>query len=147
MNIAVFGLGYVGVVTAGCFARDGHSIVGVDVSPGKVQEINHGRSAILERDIPEIIAAAVAAGRLRATTDSAAALADVEMAFVCVGTPSRVDGSLDTSFLERVLEQIGAALRERRSAFTLVIRSTVLPGTMRRVALPILQEAAGRGRV
>ncbi|WP_415910917.1 nucleotide sugar dehydrogenase [Oleiharenicola sp. Vm1] len=144
MKIAVFGLGYVGVVTAGCFARDGHEVIGVDVSAAKVAELNGGRSPILEKDIPEIVRAAVAQGRLSATTTPSTALEGVQMAFVCVGTPSRADGSLDTSFLERVLEQIGQSLRGRKLPLTLVIRSTVLPGTVRRVALPILEQAAGR---
>jgi GDP-mannose 6-dehydrogenase len=145
MRIAVFGLGYVGVVTAGCLARDGHTVIGVDVSAAKVDELNAGRSPILEQEIPEIVQAAVAAGRLRATTSAEAALADAEMAFVCVGTPSRADGSLETAYLERVLEQIGAVLRRRPAPLTLVVRSTVLPGTVQRVALPILSAAAGEG--
>ena len=144
MKIAVFGLGYVGVVTAGCFARDGHFVVGVDVSAAKVAELNGGRSPILERGVPEIVQAAVAQGRLSATTTPSEALAGVDMAFVCVGTPSRADGSLDTSFLERVLDQIGQAIRNRIELLTLVIRSTVLPGTVRRLALPVLAKAAGR---
>jgi GDP-mannose 6-dehydrogenase len=144
MKIAVFGLGYVGVVTAGCFARDGHVVVGVDISPAKVAELNGGRSPILERGLPEIVREAVAQGRLSATTFPAEALAAVEIAFVCVGTPSRADGSLDTTFLERVLHQIGRGLQDRKSPLTLVVRSTVLPGTVRRLALPILEHAAGR---
>ena len=144
MHIAIFGLGYVGVVTAACFARAGHRVVGVDVAVGKVAGINHGRAPIIEHGVDALIAAAVAAGRLRATVDASDGLADAEIAIVCVGTPSGRDGRLGTEFLQQVLEDIGAVVRARHKPLLIVIRSTVLPGTLRKLVLPLLEKVVGR---
>src|SRR5207302_5893371 len=107
MRVSVFGLGYVGSVSAANFAADGHHVVGVDVNPDKVAAVNAGRSPIIEPGLNELLAQAVADGRLRATTDTAAAVRDTEVSLVCVGTPSRRNGSLDLTHLERISEQIG----------------------------------------
>lgn len=145
MQISVFGLGYVGIVTAACLAQEGHQVVGVDVVLDKVESINAGQSTIVERDVDRMIAEAVAAGHLRATTDHEQAIADSELAIVCVGTPSSENGSLDTQYVERVVAQIGAALSNcRKEEFLLVSRSTVLPGTTRQLVLPTLERASGR---
>jgi GDP-mannose 6-dehydrogenase len=142
MRIAVFGMGYVGVVASACLAEMGHDVVGVDINPEKVATINEGRSPIVEERIGDLIAAMRSTGRLRATTDAADAVASSDVAFVCVGTPSAPSGALGTEYLERVAEEIGALLpRDRR--YVVVIRSTVLPGTCAGVVVPQLEKASG----
>lgn len=143
MKIAVFGLGYVGIVSAACLARDGHDVIGVDPQAAKVDLVRQGRSPIVEKHVDGLLAEAVAAGRIRATTSPAEAVASSDLAFVCVGTPSRRNGSLDTSAVERVCEEIGAAVAGRDRPYTVVIRSTILPGTMRNVVIPALTRTAG----
>ncbi len=143
MKIAVFGLGYVGIVSAACLARDGHEVIGVDPQPAKVDLVREGRSPIVEKHVDGLLAEAVSEGRIRATTSPAEAVAASDIAFVCVGTPSRKNGSLDTSAVERVCEQIGAAVAKRDRPYTIVIRSTILPGTMRNVVIPALMRTAG----
>ena len=143
-RVAVFGLGYVGSVTAACLARMGHSVIGVDVSADKVDMINAGQSPVAEARLGGLVAEQVAAGRLYATTNSACAVANTDIALVCVGTPSAADGSLNTEFLERVSEQIGAALVGRRRRYTVVVRSTMLPTTCEQIVLSSLQDASGR---
>ncbi|HKP84684.1 MAG TPA: nucleotide sugar dehydrogenase [Blastocatellia bacterium] len=145
MRISVFGLGYVGTVTAACLAAGGHKVVGVDVAPDKVESINGGRSPIIERDIDRVISKGVNEGFLRATSETEDAIAESDLAIVCVGTPSSENGSLDTQYVERVSQQIGAALsRTQKKDFLFVLRSTVLPGTTRKIVIPILEQAAGR---
>lgn len=143
MRIAVFGLGYVGVVSAACLARDGHEVVGVDPQPEKVRLVGAGETPIVEKYVGELIAEAVAAGRLRATTDPAEAVARCDMSLVCVGTPSRPNGGLDTGAVERVCEQIGAAIAAGDAPHLVVMRSTILPGTMRGLVIPTLERASG----
>jgi GDP-mannose 6-dehydrogenase len=143
-RIAVFGLGYVGCVSAACFAERGHEIVGVDVSPDKVEMVASGRTPIVEERIGELIAEVVASGSLRATTSAAEAVAATDVALVCVGTPSDASGGISTEYLERVAEQIGAAiatLEGRR--YTVVFRSTMLPGTCEDRVVPLLEQASG----
>ena len=144
MRISVFGLGYVGTVTAACLARDGHAVVGVDVSQAKVDEINAGRAPIIEPDLPEVVAAAVGNGSLRATTSAAEAVEDSQLSLICVGTPSNDNGSLNLTYVKRVCENIGHALARLDRPHTVVVRSTVLPGTTRSELLPVLETAAGR---
>src|SRR5882672_1891187 len=144
MKLSVFGLGYVGAVSAGCLAQDGHEVIGVDVEPKKVGLINAGRSPIIEEDIGQIIQRQVETGRLSATTDATAAVGQTEMSLVCVGTPSRSNGDIELKYVRRVCEQIGAALRHHHGAPVVVIRSTLLPGTMREVVIPTLEAASGR---
>jgi GDP-mannose 6-dehydrogenase len=144
MRISVFGLGYVGAVSAGCLAREGHRVIGVDSEPVKVNLINAGRTPIIEKDIGAIIERNVHEGRLSATTDVAAAVAASDLILVCVGTPSRPNGDIDLKYIRRVCEQIGNALRAHDGAPVVVIRSTMLPGTMRGVVIPILEAASGR---
>lgn len=143
-SISVIGLGYVGTVSAACFAKMGHRVVGVDSNSVKVDLISQSRSPIVEADLPELIAAAVADGSLCATTDIAAAVADTEISLVCVGTPSLRDGSLDVSAVVRVCEQIGEALKTKAGRHAVVIRSTILPGTMRGQVIPVLERVSGR---
>lgn len=140
MRISIFGLGYVGAVSAGCLANDGHEVVGVDPVDTKVDLINQGHSPIIEQDISEIIAASVENGRLRATTDPGEAIRDTDLSFICVGTPSQANGNLDFRYIRRICEQIGEALRYKSERHTVVVRSTILPGTMHGIVIPVLQE-------
>ena len=142
MKICVLGLGYVGAVSAGCLAKEGHEVIGVDPERTKVELINAGRSPIIEKDLGEIIAEQVRAGRLRATTELADALRRTDLAFVCVGTPSQPNGGIDLKYIRRVCEQIGATLATHPGAPVIVMRSTMLPGTMRDVVIPILEKAS-----
>ncbi len=144
MKISIFGLGYVGAVSAGCLAKQGHEVVGVDPTPAKVGLVNDGRTPIIEKDIGELIAQATRERRLRATSDVAAAIAGSEMSLICVGTPSRVNGGLDLSFVRRVCEQIGAELRDKDAFHLVVVRSTMLPGSMRDVVIPTLEQSSGK---
>jgi len=144
MNVSVFGLGYVGSVSAAAFASDGHHVVGVDVHPAKVEAINEGRSPIVEPGLEELMREAHDAGRLRATLDTAEAVHATDMSLLCVGTPSRKNGSLDLTYLERVCEQIGDALATKPSYHVVVVRSTVLPGTTHDIVIPALERRSGK---
>ena len=144
MKVTIFGLGYVGTVSAGCLASGGHEVVGVDPVQTKVDLINNGHSPIIEADIGELIASAVACGRLRATNDVAQAIRETELSFVCVGTPSQPNGNLDLRYIKRVCEQIGQALKEKDEWHTVVIRSTILPGTMCQIVIPALEHSSGK---
>ncbi|SHL22136.1 GDP-mannose 6-dehydrogenase [Pseudonocardia thermophila] len=144
MNVTLFGLGYVGSVTATCLAVRGHRVVGVDTDAGKVATINAGHPPVVEPGLDELAAQAVAAGALRATEAGADALADSDLSLVCVGTPSARDGSTDLTFVRRVVEEIGQSLAGHDRPHTVVIRSTVPPGTVEDVVAPLLEEASGR---
>jgi GDP-mannose 6-dehydrogenase len=127
----MFGMGYVGIVSAACLARDGHHIVGIDPNLTKVELVNSGQTPIIEQDMPEMVKAAVDAGRLTATTDVRSAVMNTELSLVCVGTPSRDNGSLNLQHVQNVCRQIGEILREKDEFHTVVMRSTMLPGSMR----------------
>jgi GDP-mannose 6-dehydrogenase len=142
-SVSVFGLGYVGCVSAACFASEGHRVIGVDVSGAKVEQINAGRSTIVEEGIAPLVAEAVAAGRLTATTDVREAVLGSNISLVCVGTPSRPNGSIDLAYVTRVAQQLGAALRDKGSWHTVVIRSTVMPGTIDSHVIPAVEAASG----
>jgi GDP-mannose 6-dehydrogenase len=140
MRISIFGMGYVGCVSAGCLAEMGHEIMAVEPSANKLELINRGQSPIIEAGMDELIARMVQTGRLRGTSDWSAAIQGSDMAIVCVGTPSRPNGSIDLSYVLRVCEQIGEALAAKKDYFTVVIRSTVVPGTVEEHLLPVLRE-------
>ena len=144
MRISIFGLGYVGAVSAACLAADGHQVLGVDPVADKVNHINRGLSPIVEGEIDELIAQTVANGTLRATQDPALAIDQTDLSFVCVGTPSQQNGNLDLRFIRRICEQIGNCLKSKPVRHTVVIRSTILPGTMRNVVIPTLEEFSGK---
>jgi GDP-mannose 6-dehydrogenase len=144
MKISVLGLGYVGAVSAACLARDGHEVIGVDPERTKVDLINAGKSPIIEKDIGGIIAEQVAAGRLRATAGLPEAVRHTDMSLVCVGTPSLANGGIDLRYVRRVCEEIGRTLATHEGAPVIVMRSTMLPGTMREVVIPTLEKFAGK---
>jgi len=144
MRISVFGLGYVGAVSAACLARDGHEVIGVDVDPGKLELIRSGSSPIIEEGIQELVRGVVANGKLRVTSDVAAAVEQTELSFVCVGTPSSPNGAQDLAAIHRVMAQIGGALRVKSTRHTVVLRSTVQPGAVESVVRPILERESGR---
>lgn len=144
MKISIFGLGYVGTVCAACLAERGHEVIGCDVSEAKVDLINAGQSPIIEKDIGELVAAKVASGSLRATVSTEEAIMNSDLSLLCVGTPSRANGSLDLSAVEAVARQIGAVLASKDSYHSVVIRSTVLPGTLADIAVPALEQASGK---
>ncbi|MYM90977.1 nucleotide sugar dehydrogenase [Rugamonas sp. FT82W] len=144
MKISIFGLGYVGAVSAGCLATDGHEVIGVDPNRTKVDLINQGTTPIIEKDIGEMIAATVKSGHLRATTDVRDAVMGSDMSLICVGTPSQLNGNLDLSHVRKVCEQIGAAIKEKASFHVVVARSTMLPGSMSSVVIPTLEAASGK---
>lgn len=144
MRVSVFGLGYVGSVSAASFAADGHDVVGVDVNPDKVAAVNAGRSPIVEPGLDELLRRSVAGERLRATTSTDEAVRDTDLSLICVGTPSRKNGSLDLTYLTRVCEQIGAALADKPAYHVVVVRSTVLPGTTHTHVIPTLEAASGK---
>lgn len=144
MKISVFGLGYVGAVSAACFAKEGHEVIGVDVSQTKVDLINEGKSPIVEEGISELIAEMVAAGRLRAVTDSKQAVLQTDVSLVCVGTPSNENGSLKLDYVKRVSQEIGAAIAEKSGGHVVVMRSTMLPGTIETLVRPNLEVYSGK---
>ncbi|HKH19313.1 MAG TPA: UDP-glucose/GDP-mannose dehydrogenase family protein [Gammaproteobacteria bacterium] len=144
MKISVFGLGYVGAVSAGCFAQDYHDVIGVDPYQPKVDLINRGQTPVIEKDIGEIIAAAVKNKTLRATTDAREALSNSDISLICVGTPSQLNGSLDLKYIKNVCQQIGAALKDKEAFHLVVVRSTMLPGSMANVVIPTLETASGK---
>jgi GDP-mannose 6-dehydrogenase len=147
VKLSVFGLGYVGCVAAACLAEAGHDVVGVDVNPTKVEIINSGTSPIIEDGISELIAKVVSSGRLSATTDSARAIRDSDISLVCVGTPSNQNGSLHLHHVEQVCSEIGAAMKNKTSRHIVVIRSTMLPGTIENTVVPVLEETSGKKAV
>jgi GDP-mannose 6-dehydrogenase len=143
-RISIFGLGYVGAVSLACLARDGHQVVGVDIDPVKLGLIRGGKSPILEEGIQELMRDVVDSGRVSVTDDAMQAMRDTELSFVCVGTPSAANGSQDLTAILRLAEQLGAALKLKREFHTIVIRSTVQPGTVEEKIEPILERVSGK---
>ena len=144
LRIGVFGIGYVGSVSAACLARDGHDVVAIDVNESKVDVLNRGLSPIVEPRLGENILSGIRAGRLKATTDADEAVASTDISFVCVGTPSQENGSLETSYACRVAQQIGESLRNSNHFHSVVVRSTMLPGTMEKLIIPMLERSSGK---
>ena len=144
MNVSVFGLGYVGCVSAAALAAEGHTVVGVDANPDKAASVNAGRSPIVEKGLDELIGRSAAGGALRATRDPVEAVTATDLSLVCVGTPSRRNGSLNLMQLERVCEEIGEAIGQKDSHHVVVVRSTVLPGTTYDVVIPALERTSGK---
>lgn len=143
-SLSVFGLGYVGCVTSACFAKEGNDVIGVDVSTTKVDMVNSGSPTIVEAGIAELVGDMVRAGRLSATTDPCDAVLRSEISLICVGTPSLPNGGIDLKYVARVCEAIGHALRRKDRWHTIVVRSTVLPGSTAGIVIPALESASGK---
>jgi GDP-mannose 6-dehydrogenase len=144
MRISIFGLGYVGTVCAACLADRGHQVIGCDVSETKVALVNDGKSPIVERDVGALVEANVQAGRLCATMSTQEAIRCSEISLLCVGTPSRPNGSLDLAAVDAVSGQIGAVLADKEGFHSIVVRSTVLPGTLEGVVIPAIESTSGK---
>ena len=144
MRVSVFGLGYVGAVSAACFARNGHDIIGVDTNASKVQSFNAGLAPVVECGLDELMADGINSGKIRATSSVEDAIRNSEISIVCVGTPSRANGSLNFDAVEAVSSQIGKAIAAKEPGHLIVLRSTVLPGTVRSIVLPAIERASGR---
>lgn len=142
-RISVFGIGYVGVVAAACLARDGHRVIAVDVDTSKIDAINAGRSPIVEEGLDELVAEVVASGALVATGDVEMAIKHSDASFVCVGTPSGPDGSVGLTYVKAACAAIGNAIAHKQTFHSVVVRSTIVPGTTMGVCVPILSEASG----
>jgi GDP-mannose 6-dehydrogenase len=144
MRLSIFGLGYVGCVSAACFAKEGHDVIGVDVNQLKVDIINNGRSPIVESGVEELIKKAVEEEKLRATTDGKEAVHNSDISLICVGTPGNHNGSLDLTYVKRACQQIGEALESKSRYHIVVLRSTMLPGTIEETVVPILEVYSGK---
>ncbi|NNL73062.1 MAG: UDP-glucose/GDP-mannose dehydrogenase family protein [Silicimonas sp.] len=144
MKISVFGIGYVGVVSAACLAKDGHEVIAVDVDPGKIASINDGKTPIVEEGIGELVAQVVREGRLTATADTKYAIDNTELSFICVGTPSAPDGSVGLKYVEDVCRNIGEALATKNAYHSVIVRSTCVPGSTERCCIPALENASGK---
>src|ERR1700694_5326839 len=143
-SVSIFGLGYVGSVTAACLAHNGHEVLGVDINSDKAAILESGHSPIVEAGMEDLVASGRKACRLHGTTDTVSAVLKSEISLICVGTPSQRNGKLDLSHIERVCREIGEALRRKNEFHWVVVRSTVLPGTTESVVIPILEEACGK---
>jgi GDP-mannose 6-dehydrogenase len=143
-SISVFGLGYVGAVSSVCLAHKGYRVIGVDLNPLKVEQLNSGRTPIVEARVEEMAADANKSCLLHATSDAEMAIAESEISFICVGTPSQRNGKLDLRGVERVCADIGKALKRKNAFHLIALRSTVLPGTTENVVLPALEAASGK---
>lgn len=146
MKISIFGLGYVGAVTAACLSRDGHEVIGVDTNPEKVASINRGESPIIEPGLNELLSEGVQLGRIRATRDFHTAVLESEITLISVGTPPTAKGEPDLSFVRGVTREIGTAIAGKGTPHLVVLRSTVPPGTLRE-CLRIMEAIAGPGMV
>ncbi len=144
MRISIFGLGYVGAVCAGCLSARGHDVIGVDVSKAKIDLINSGKSPIVEPGLGELLDQGIKTGKLRGTTDFSEAIRDTDLSMICVGTPSKKNGDLELNYIESVCREIGLVLRDKSTRHTVVVRSTVLPGTVKNVVIPILEDCSGK---
>ena len=143
-SISVFGLGYVGTVTATCLAHKGHNVIGVDLSLTKVEAMQAGRSPVIEPRVGKLISECHAADRLHATSDSEYAVLNSEISFLCVGTPSLRNGKLDLGHIEPVCREIGQVLKKKNGFHLVVVRSTVLPGTAESIVVPVLEKSSGK---
>lgn len=144
MKVSIFGVGYVGCVSAACLAKNGHEVIGVDVDSFKVAEINAGRSPFVEPGLNELIREMVGTGRLRATTDQADAIYNTDVAMVCVGTPTSPNGSVRLDYLQHVFADIGKELKKKSGHFVVVLRSTVLPSAIEERLIPLLVQSSGK---
>src|SRR6266496_2263806 len=143
-SVSVFGLGYVGTVTAACLAHKGHKVIGVDLSPAKVEAIRAGRSPVVEPRVGDLVSQSHAEQHLHATSDSEYAVLNSDISFLCVGTPSLRNGKLDLGHIEPVCREIGQVLKRKTQFHLVVLRSTVLPGTAQTIVVPALEQSSGK---
>ena len=143
-TVSVFGMGYVGAVTAACLAHRGHRVMGVDVNPAKMEMLQSGRAPVLEPGLDQLVREGREACRLQATTDPMVAVSQSEISFICVGTPSLPNGRLDVSAVQRCCEEVGRALQSKTGFHWIVLRSTVLPGTTKSLVIPSIEAASGK---
>ena len=141
MNISIFGLGYVGCVSLGCLAKNGHQVIGVDVSQSKVDQINSGTATIVEKDIDLIIKVQRDLGNIKATNDAKEAVLNSELSIICVGTPSTEKGHLNLEYIFSVARNIGQNLKEKNGYHVIAIRSTIMPGTCEKIYRIIEKQA------
>ena len=144
MDVSVFGLGYVGCITAACLAYERHRVIGEDINPAKGEAIREGRSPVVEKDLGDLVKATTDSGRLSATQDAVSAVAHADVCLICVGTPSNSNGGLNLEYVERVCTQIGRALAEVKTYKVVALRSTVLPGTLGTRLIPLLTRESGK---
>ncbi len=144
MNISIFGMGYVGCVSGACLSQLGHNVIGVDISKIKVDMINSGKSPIIENEIDDIVKNMVDAKKFKATTSTLEAIRNSDVAIICVGTPSNKNGSLGLDAIKNVVQQIGQSLKENNKYKVIVVRSTVLPGTVNDIVIPLLEKSSGK---
>jgi len=149
MKISIMGLGYVGCVTAACLSREGHDVIGVDIQNAKIEAVNKGQSPIIEQGLPELLQAIKGKkeegeGSLRATTNAQRAVEETDLTLVCVGTPSHDNGSLNLDYVKRSSQEIGAGLKEKDSYHVVVLRSTLLPGSIESLIIPEIEYASGK---
>ncbi|MFB3066595.1 MAG: nucleotide sugar dehydrogenase [Planctomycetota bacterium] len=144
MKISIFGMGYVGVVSGACFAKEGHEVVGVDLAPAKVELLNQGQTPIVEEGMAELVREVCKAGRLRATQDARAAVLGTDLSLISVGTPSRPNGSLNLDAVAAVSREIGTILQDKQAVHTVIVRSTLMPGSTRSIVIPALEETSGK---
>lgn len=142
-RISILGIGYVGVVSAACLAEDGHTVVAVDIDPAKVAKLNAGEAPIVEAGLTPLLERNVARGRLSASTDIAAAIAETDLTFICVGTPSAPDGAVGLDYVKQACGDVATAIAQKASFHSVVIRSTIVPGTMNTHCIPILEQQSG----
>jgi len=143
-RISIFGLGYVGLTNAACFAAKGHKVIGVDVKSWKVNELNQGQASVMEEGLGSLIDGAVKKGLLSATTDTKTAILNSEISLICVGTPSNSSGGIDLTSIARVAEDIGISLRDKNDYHLVVVRSTIIPGTTGTTIIPLLERKSRR---
>ena len=144
MRISIFGLGYVGAVSLACLARDGHSVIGVDIDPAKLDLIHSGKTPVVEEGLVELMAQVAASGRVTVTTDVVQAVLGSDLSLICVGTPSASNGSQDQSAMLKLAHELGRATREKAGVHVFVFRSTLVPGTVEDVLRPIIERESGK---
>ncbi len=144
MNISIFGLGYVGAVSLACLARDGHSVYGVDIDPAKLALISQGKTPVVEEGMVDLMHEVVASGRVHVTQDVAEAMRHTDLSLICVGTPSAANGSQDQGAMLRLAKDLGVIMRDKATPHTFVFRSTLVPGTVEEVLLPIMERESGK---
>ena len=143
-RISIFGMGYVGAVTAACLAAKGYRVIGVDPNAVKTDLIRQGLSPIIEKDLPELFQQAKDRGLLSATDNTCDAVLETEVSLICVGTPSKANGALDDKYLLTVSQQIAKSIRDKPSVHVLIYRSTMLPGLLKSKIIPLLEEVSGK---